>query len=81
MPFFATGCLGISTRTLTGMAAWPRFLTNTMLASGGYPWTVGRVQDRKQYLAALDSARTDEQIAPFVEFIAQRIQWSVQQVL
>jgi len=56
-----------------------RFLMNTMLASGGYPWTVVRVEDRKEYLAALDSASIDQQITPFAEFISQRIRWSVQQ--
>jgi len=56
-----------------------RFLMNTMFASGGYPWTVVRVEDRKEYLAALDSASIDQQTTPFAEFISQRIRWSVQQ--
>jgi hypothetical protein len=38
-----------------------------------------RVEDRKQYLAALDSASIDQQIVPFAEFLAQRVQWSVDQ--
>jgi Fic/DOC family protein len=62
-----------------GNGRMARFLMNTMLASGGYPWTVVRVEDRKQYLAALDSASIDQQIGPFAEFLAQRIQWSVEQ--
>lgn len=32
---------------------------NAMLASGGYPWTVVRVEDRAAYLAALDRASID----------------------
>jgi hypothetical protein len=52
---------------------------NAMLASGGYPWTIVRVEDRKQYLAALDSASIDQDIRPFAAFLAQRIQWSVDQ--
>ena len=62
-----------------GNGRMARFLMNTMLASGGYPWTVVRVEDRKQYLAALDNASIDQQIGPFAEFLSQRIQWSVEQ--
>jgi Fic/DOC family len=63
-----------------GNGRMARFLMNAMLASGGYPWTVVRVEDRKAYLAALDSASIDQRIAPFAEFLARRIQWSVEQV-
>jgi len=38
---------------------------NAMLASGGYPWTVIRVEDRDAYLAALDRASINAEIAPF----------------
>jgi hypothetical protein len=50
-----------------------RFLMNAMLASGGYPWTVIRVEDRDAYLAALDRASVDTKIQPFAEFIATRV--------
>lgn len=53
-----------------------RFLMNTMLASGGYPWTVIRISDREPYLAALDSASIDQEIGPFARFVAERVQWS-----
>lgn len=56
-----------------------RFFMNAMLASGGYPWTVVRVEDRKAYLAALDSASIDMDIRPFAAFIAERVQWSIEQ--
>ena len=46
-------------------------------ASGGYPWTVIRVEDRKAYLAALDRASIDMKIEPFAEFIAERVRWSM----
>jgi hypothetical protein len=62
-----------------GNGRMARFLMNAMLASGGYPWTVVRVEDRQQYLAALDRASIDQQIAHFADFLAQRIQWSVEQ--
>lgn len=51
-----------------------RFLMNVMLASGGYPWTVIRVEDRDQYMAALESASIDTNIVPFTEFIAERVE-------
>jgi hypothetical protein len=54
-----------------------RFLMNAMLASGGYPWTVVRVEDRTAYLAALDRASIEADIAPFAEFIAERVRWSL----
>jgi hypothetical protein len=56
-----------------------RFLMNTMLASGGYPWTVIRVEDRDSYLKALDGASIDTDIQPFAEFIAERVHWSIEQ--
>ncbi|HEY4085874.1 MAG TPA: Fic family protein [Bryobacteraceae bacterium] len=57
-----------------------RFLMNTMLASGGYPWTVIRVEDRKAYLDALDRASIDGDIRPFANFIAQRVGRSLRQI-
>ena len=46
-----------------------------MLASGGYPWTVIRVEDRTSYLTALDRASIDMDIGPFAKFIAERVGW------
>src|SRR5580693_2284376 len=63
-----------------GNGRMARFLMNAMLASGGYPWTVIRVEDRKPYLAALDSASVDLDIAPFASFIAERVQLSLDQL-
>jgi len=56
-----------------------RFLMNAMLASGGYPWTVIRVEDRDKYMKALEAASVDNDIKPFVAFIAERVQWSSKQ--
>jgi len=47
-----------------------RFLMNTMLASGGYPWTVIRIELRGDYMAALEAASSQKEIKPFAEFIA-----------
>jgi hypothetical protein len=54
-----------------GNGRMARFLMNVMLASGGYPWTVIRVEDRNTYLDALDHASIDTDIRPFAKFIAQ----------
>ncbi len=50
-----------------------RFVMNTMLASGGYPWTVIQVEDRAAYLQALKSASVGGNIAPFAEFVATQL--------
>ena len=52
---------------------------NAMLASGGYPWTVIRVEDRGVYLEALESASVDQDIGPFAQFVADRVSWSLGQ--
>ncbi|MEX2660640.1 MAG: Fic family protein [Vicinamibacterales bacterium] len=59
-----------------GNGRMARFVMNAMLASGGYPWTVVRVDDRDAYLSALDSASIDVDIRPFAAFIAERVRWS-----
>lgn len=48
-----------------------RFLMNTMLASGGYPWTIIPVEKRSDYMATLESASVDQNIAPFAKFLAR----------
>ncbi len=60
-----------------GNGRMARFVMNAMLASGGYPWTVIRVEDRDAYLAALDWASIDMDIAPFTAFVAERVRWSM----
>jgi fido (protein-threonine AMPylation protein) len=53
-----------------------RFLMNVMLASGGYPWTVIRVEDRDAYMAALEDVSVNGDIGPFARFIAERMEWA-----
>ena len=55
-----------------------RFLMNVMLASGGYPWTIIRVEDRDAYMKALESASVQMNIEPFAKFIAERVKWSME---
>jgi len=50
-----------------------RFLMNTMLASGGYPWTVIRQERRSQYMVALEEASVEGKIGKFTEFIKEEM--------
>jgi fido (protein-threonine AMPylation protein) len=61
-----------------GNGRMARFLMNLMLASGGYPWTVIRIRDRKSYLSALDRASIEMDIHPFNNFIVRRVQWHLE---
>jgi hypothetical protein len=47
-----------------------RFLLNTMLASGGYPWTVIPVEERKNYMESLEKASVEKDIEPFTKFLS-----------
>lgn len=47
---------------------------NLMLASGGYPWTIIRVENRDRYMAALESASVEQDLEPFATFVADCIQ-------
>ena len=47
---------------------------NVMLASGGYPWTVIRVDERNRYMSALESASVAGDIEPFATFLVEQIQ-------
>lgn len=50
-----------------------RFLMNTMLASGGYPWTIIHLSRRDEYMLALEKASVEGDILPFVTFIASEM--------
>ena len=56
-----------------GNGRMARFVMNVMLASGGYPWTVIRVQDRTAYLAALESASVEQDIKAFARFVGEQV--------
>lgn len=56
-----------------GNGRMARFLMNSMLASGGYPWTVIHVDDRDSYMASLEQASVNGNIEPFVDFISAAV--------
>jgi hypothetical protein len=62
-----------------GNGRMARFLMNAMLASGGYPWTVIRVEDRGKYLDTLESASVDADIRPFATYLAGCVRSSIRQ--
>ena len=47
-----------------------RFMMNTMLAAGGYPWTIVPVEKRQNYMEVLEQASVEQNIVPFTKFIA-----------
>lgn len=56
-----------------------RFLMNTMLAAGGYPWTVIRMKSRTQYMAALEEASVKGNIKPFTRFVLDEMNdWTLE---
>jgi hypothetical protein len=56
-----------------------RFLMNAMLASGGYPWTVVRGDDRKPIWAGPEEASRNLNVKWFAAFLAERVTWSAEQ--
>ena len=48
-----------------------RFLMNVMLASGGYPWTVIRLEDRRTYLDSLEAASVSHDFEPYANFLGR----------
>jgi len=55
-----------------------RFLLNLMLASGGYTWTVVRMERRPVYMAALEQASVHGNITDFTRFLAEELKASAE---
>lgn len=58
---------------MDGNGRMGRFLMNTMLAAGGYPWTVIPVDRRADYMAALEQASVKQDIRPFSRFVGKLV--------
>jgi len=50
-----------------------RFMMNTMLASGGYPWTIVPLDRRADYMSVLESASVDQDVGPLSRFLAELV--------
>jgi Fic family protein len=59
---------------IDGNGRMGRFILNLMLISGGFNWTIVRVERRAEYMNALEEASTKENIVPFAEFIKSEIE-------
>lgn len=62
---------------MDGNGRMARFTMNLMLASGGYPWTVIRVEDRATYMAALEKASVADDLTTFSNFVADSVRRSL----
>lgn len=56
-----------------GNGRMARFLMNTQLISGGFPWTIINLEDRTEYMAALEKASTKNDISDFAGFVARKV--------
>jgi len=59
---------------MDGNGRTARFLMNTMLASGGFEWTVIPVERREEYMAALEDASVRSDIKAFTKLISNLIE-------
>ena len=58
---------------MDGNGRTARFVMNSQLVTGGYPWIVVPAERRHEYMAALEKASVDEDIEAFVQFIGSLV--------
>jgi len=58
---------------IDGNGRMGRFLINVMLAAGGYPWTVIPLEKRDEYMAVLESASVEQNIAPLASLLGRHV--------
>ncbi|MBD5233133.1 MAG: cell filamentation protein Fic [Bacteroidales bacterium] len=58
---------------MDGNGRMARFLLNTMLASGGYAWTIVPLHRRDEYMKALEKASVDGDITDFTRIICELV--------
>lgn len=56
---------------MDGNGRMGRFLMNLMLAAGGYPWTVIPLEQRDEYMAALEEASVKQNVNRFARLLAR----------
>ena len=49
-----------------------------LLASGDYPWTAIRVDDRDACLASLERASVNHDMEPFARFLTERVELALE---
>jgi len=47
-----------------------------MFTSGGYPWTIVRVENRRLYIEALEHANITGELSQFIKFIISEMRYS-----
>jgi hypothetical protein len=62
---------------IDGNGRMGRFLMNSMLASGGYPWTVIPVEETDEYMKTLEEASVSGNIEPFTKFLSYLVNESI----
>jgi Fic family protein len=55
-----------------------RFLMNTQLASGGYPWTIVHLNNRSQYITTLENTHLNFDMTAFTCFIKAEMEAGVE---
>jgi Fic family protein len=50
-----------------------RFLMNVLLAEAGLPWTIVRVGQRDEYMAALETASSQADLRPFTRLLVEQM--------
>ena len=56
---------------MDGNGRTARFVMNSQLVTGGYPWVVVPVEQRQEYMAALEKASVEEEIGDFARFVGR----------
>ena len=56
---------------MDGNGRTARFVMNSQLVTGGYPWVVVPVERRQEYMAALEKASVEEEIGDFARFVGR----------
>jgi hypothetical protein len=59
---------------MDGNGRMGRFLMNTMMAAGGYPWTIVPLERRVDYMGSFEAASVNHDIKPFAEFIGSLLE-------